>query len=270
MTLVTGLVAVAAGLLIGLSLGALGSGGSILAVPVLVHLLGQSPIAATTGSLVVVGATALVAAVATRPSGTVRVGRGLAFGAAATGGAVVGSRLALRTPGDVLLLAFSALLLVVALAMLVRSHRRRGLPAEQRPADVPIITLRPFTCACPRALKVLVAATVTGLLTGFLGVGGGFLVVPALVLSLGLEVAEAAGTSLVVIVATSAVALLARLPGDAPVPDWGIVLVLTAAAVVGALAGVRTARRTDPRRLSQAFIALLLGVAVASATAVLA
>ena len=205
MTLLTGLVAVAAGLLIGLSLGALGSGGSILAVPVLVHLLGQSPLAATTGSLVVVGATALVAAVAAQPSGTVRVGRGLAFGAAAAGGAVVGSRLALRTPEDVLLLAFSALLLVVAVAMLVRSHRRRGLPAEQRPADLPIVTLRPFSCACPRALKVLVAATVTGLLTGFLGVGGGFLVVPALVLSLGLEVAEAAGTSLVVIVATSSV-----------------------------------------------------------------
>ena len=155
--------------------------------------------------------------------------------------------------------------------MLVRDHRRRGLPAEQRPADLPIITLRPFTCACPRALKVLVAATVTGLLTGFLGVGGGFLVVPALVLSLGLEVAEAAGTSLVVIVATSAVALVARAPRAtrrcptgascwrSPPPPWWAPWPASARRAVPTPDGCR--RPSWP---------LLLGVAVASATAVLA
>ena len=259
------LVAVVAGVLIGLSLGALGGGGSILAVPVLVYGLDQSPVQATTGSLVVVGVTSLIGAVTAYRAGNVMLGRGVAFGLVALGGAVVGARASTHVPEPVLLAAFAVLMLVVGAVMAVRQLRRRrgGQPADSsRPAlDDPIISFSPtFACQCPRALKVLVTATVVGLLTGFLGVGGGFLVVPALLLALALPMRYAAGTSLVVITITSAVALGVR-TGAGAQPDWGLVLLLTAASAIGGFLGARVAARTDTHRLSAAFTVLVLAVA---------
>lgn len=268
----TFVLALGAGVLIGLSLGALGGGGSILAVPVLVFLLDQGPAAATTGSLVVVGATAATGAWAAHRAGTVLLARGLAFGLVATGGAVAGARLSAHVDEDVLLASFSVLMLLVGVLMLVRRVRHRRAPDERRERpglDDPIITLSPtFACQCPRALKVLVTATVVGLLTGFLGVGGGFVVVPALALALGLDARRAAGTSLVVITVTSVAALAAR-AGSGLHPDWGPVLALTAAAVLGGALGVRLAARTDPDRLGAAFTALVLAVAVGTAAVAL-
>lgn len=260
-------VAVAAGVLIGLSLGALGAGGSILAVPVLVFLLDQSPAQATTGSLVVVGVTALVGAVAAWRSGTVLLARGATFGAVAVGGAVVGARAAARVDEAVLLAGFAALMLLVGTLMAWRLVQQPTGPAHAaRPAlDDPILTFSPtFACACPRALKVLVTATLAGLLTGFLGVGGGFLVVPALLLALALPIPYAAGTSLVVITITSAAALVTR-AGAGTSPDWGVVLVLTVASALAAVAGARLAGRVDPRRLSAGFTVLVLAVAAYTA-----
>ena len=267
------LVAVVAGALIGLSLGALGGGGSILAVPVLVYALGESPAEATTGSLVVVGVTSLVGAVTAHRAGNVLLGRGLAFGLVATGGAVVGARASTAVPESVLLACFAVLMLVVGTLLAVRQWRGRRPSAdgERRThprIDDPIITFSPtFACQCPRALKVLVTATAVGLLTGFLGVGGGFLVVPALLLALSLPMEYAAGTSLVVITVTSLTALAAR-AGSGVAPDWWLVVALTAAASVGAVVGARVAARADTRRLSAAFTTLVL--AVAAYTAVLA
>ena len=259
------LVALVAGLLIGLSLGALGGGGSVLAVPVLVYALGQNAAQATTGSLVVVGLTSLVGALTARRAGNVLLGRGVAFGAVAIAGASAGARLSGLVPEAVLLAAFAVLLVVVASVMAVRLLRAHTGDPATRARDVriddPIIRFSPaFACQCPRALKVLVTATVVGLLTGFLGVGGGFLVVPALVLALGLPMEFAAGTSLVVIVITSAAALAVR-AGTGVHPDWGLVALLTGAAVVGGFLGARTAARTDTRRLQAAFTVLLLLVA---------
>jgi uncharacterized membrane protein YfcA len=254
-------VAVVAGALLGLSLGTLGGGGSILAVPVLVHLLGQTPAQATTGSLVVVGVSSLLAAVTARRAGRVLLGRGIVFGLAATGGAVLGAEASSRVPGDVLMAAFAVLMLVVAALMLVRQLRPRSDTGDRADVDEPILRFSPtFVCACPRALKVLVTATVVGLLTGFLGVGGGFLVVPALVLAMSVPMHRAAGTSLVVITITSATALAVR-TGSGVHPDWGVVLALTAAATVAAMVGARFAGRVDTARLTRAFTALLLAVA---------
>lgn len=267
MTLV---IALSAGVLIGLSLGALGGGGSILAVPVLVYLLDQSATQATTGSLVVVGVTSLIGAVAAHRAGHVLLGRGLAFGLVATGGAVVGAEASSRVSEDVLLAAFAALMLLVGGVLAGRQlhHRRAGSPRHAaRPAlDDPIITFSPtFACQCPRALKVLVTATVVGAVTGFLGVGGGFLVVPALLLALALPMEYAAGTSLVVITITSAAALAVR-AGTGTHPDWLPVVVLTATSAAAAVAGARLVDRVDTRRLQSAFTALVLGVAVYTAT----
>ena len=111
---------------------------------------------------------------------------------------------------------------------------------------------------------MLVTATLVGLLTGFLGVGGGFLVVPALLLALALPLPYAAGTSLVVITITSATALAIR-AGVGSAPDWGVVLALTLASALAAVAGARIADRVDTRRLSGAFTVLVLAVAVYTA-----
>ena len=264
-------VAVVAGLLIGLSLGALGGGGSVLAVPVLVYALGQTAGQATTGSLVVVGVTSLVGAVTARRAGNVLLGRGVVFGVVAIGGAAAGAKASGLVAEPTLLAAFAGLLLLVAAVMATRQLRARrdrkgdtGVGARARPRpqmDDPIVTFSPtFACQCPRALKVLVTATVVGLLTGFLGVGGGFLVVPALILALGLPMEFAAGTSLVVITITSAAALAVR-AGTGSNPGWGLVSLLTVAAVVGGYLGARASARVDTSKLQTAFTFLLLAVA---------
>ncbi len=266
MTLV---LAVVAGALIGLSLGALGGGGSILAVPILVYLLDQSASQATTGSLVVVGTTSLIGAAAAYRSGNVLLARGATFGVVAIGGAVVGAWASARVPEDVLLAAFAVLMLLVGALMAWRLlHHSDAEPQHvRRPQlDDPIITFSPtFACACPQALKVLLTATVVGLLTGFLGVGGGFLVVPALLLALALPLEYAVGTSLVVITITSAAALATR-AGAGTAPDWGVVVTLTIVSALGAVAGSRLADRVDTRHLSAAFTVLVLAVATYTAT----
>ncbi|GAA3569423.1 sulfite exporter TauE/SafE family protein [Kribbella ginsengisoli] len=262
------LLAIVAGALIGLSLGALGGGGSILAVPVLVYLLGQSAVQATAGSLVVVGVTSLIGAIAAYRSGNVLPGRGIAFGLVAIGGAVLGAQASTRVPPAVLMACFAVLMLVVGGLMTWRQLRHARNPRLVSPPalDDPIITFTPtFACACPRALKVLVTATAVGLLTGFLGVGGGFLVVPALLLALGLPIRYAAGTSLVVITITSAAALTAR-AGSGTSPDWGVVLMLTAVAATAAVVGARLTARVGTARLSAAFTVLVLVVAIYTAT----
>lgn len=261
--------AVAAGVLIGLSLGALGGGGSILAVPVLVYLLDQSPAQATTGSLVVVSVTSLIAAIAAHRADNVLLGRGLVFGAVAVGGAVLGARASAQVREEVLLASFAALLLLVGTVMAWRQlHHSRGHRPQHaaRPSlDDPILTFSPtFACQCPRALKVLLAATAVGLLTGFLGVGGGFLVVPALLLAFALPMRHAVGTSLVAITITSIAALVVR-TGSGVQPDWTPVVVLTVTSAAAAIVGTRLADRIDTDRLQTAFAVLVLGVAVYTA-----
>jgi uncharacterized membrane protein YfcA len=250
-------IAVLAGLLIGLSLGALGGGGSILAVPVLVYLLDQSPVAATTASLLIVGISAAAGALAAHRRGNVYVGRGFAFALVGTVGAAAGATWSVLVDPDVLLVSFAALMVVVAVVMLLR----RGRPAGEDLPDSPIFTVSPtFMCDCPRALKVLVTGLAVGLLTGFLGVGGGFLAVPALVLALSLSLPQAVGTSLLVIAVNSAAAFVVRV-GHGIQVDWLPVVALTAFAVVGSLLGARVASRLPARTLAVGFAVLLLGVA---------
>lgn len=254
------------GLLIGLSLGALGGGGSILTVPALVYLLAQDPRQATTSSLLIVGITSLIALVPHARRGNVRFGQGLVFGALGTAGSVAGSALATQVRPAVLLSAFAALMVLVAALMLHRSLGRGGDAdtTDTRPSE-PLLTLRPLACACPRVAKVVATATVVGLLTGFFGVGGGFALVPALVLALSFPMPVAVGTSLLVIAVNSATALAARATTGGSL-DWGVIAAFTAAAVVGSLAGGRVAARVAPRHLTRAFAVLL--VAVAAYTAV--
>lgn len=233
------------GLAVGLVLGALGGGGAILTVPILVYLVGQEPSAATAGSLIVVGLTALAGVVSHHPAGNVRFRDGLIFGAIGTLGSLAGSRLSVGLPPHVLMTAFGVLMLSVAVLMVHQwrtGHlasgrgRRRGLPV------------------------LLVTASGVGFLTGVFGVGGGFAVVPALVLALGYAMPVAVGTSLIVIVVNSATALGARVVGGVDI-DWPLILLFSVFGALGSLLGARVAARVDSRHLSLAFTILLVAVA---------
>lgn len=252
------------GLAIGLALGALGGGGSILAVPALVHVLGQDPVTATTSSLVIVGITSLLSLPAHRRGGRVRFGQGLTFGLLGTAGSVAGSAASRAVPPELLMTAFAVLMVVVGTLMLRRS-RRGSTAGDEGDTDEPILTLHPLTCACPRLLKLLTAATLVGLLTGFLGVGGGFVLVPVLVLVLGFTMPVAVGTSLLVIAVNSATAFAARAQQGVGDLEWPLILGFAGVAVVGSLVGARIADRLPARALSQAFAVLVLVIATFTA-----
>jgi uncharacterized protein len=238
------LLALPFGLAIGLSLGLVGGGGAIMAVPVLVYVLDQDVKQATTASLVIVGATALVGALDHARAGRVRVRLALAIGAGGAGGALAGTVLNRLASPDTILFLFSFVLLAAAYAML----RRSDDPHPEPP-------LRPSESW----LRALPAGAGVGLLTGFFGVGGGFLIVPLLVLLFGLTMKTAVGTSLLVIALTSAAALTAHLATGAF--DWAIAGAFTAGGVIGALAGSRVSARVPAARLREAFALLVIALA---------
>ena len=226
------LLALALSTLIGVSLGLLGGGGSILAVPVLVYVARVEVHSAIGMSLAIVGTTALVGGLVHARAGRVDLRAAALFGGAGMLGAPLGAQATHAVAPRVLLLLFAALMLAVGGLML------RGT-AGARPA-IP----RPHPVAVPAA------GFGVGLLTGFLGVGGGFLIVPALTLLTRLPIHAAVGTSLLVIAANSAAGVLGHLrQGEMPL---GLTAALTASAALGALVGVRLASSLDPARLRRA------------------
>jgi uncharacterized membrane protein YfcA len=245
-------VALALAALIGLSLGLLGGGGSTLAVPVLVYVAGLDARSAVGVSLAVVGATSLVAALAQARAGRVRARAALLFAGAGMPAAWAGSSLTALVSGRALLLAFGAFMVAVALVML-RPQAAPDESSSRRPA---------------RAAVVAGAGALVGLLTGFLGVGGGFLVVPALVLLARLPMHEAVGTSLAVIAANSAAGFVGHLGGGGL--PMGVVVWFTAVSIAGALAGTRLGGRLAPHRLRRVFALLVLAVGAAVVAANLA
>jgi uncharacterized membrane protein YfcA len=259
-----GLLASPLGFLIGLSLGALGGGGSILAVPALVYAAGQTPKSATTTSLVLVAVTALIGMVPHVRAGRVRVVAGVLFGLAGIGGSLLGSRWNTSVDADVLLLAFSGLMLVAAWAMARRLRRTPRRPIELQPLSAAVGTVVTTVHVDPRTVvRVVLAGSVVGLLTGFFGVGGGFVIVPALVLALGFTMPEAVGTSLLVIAINSAVALSTRLHAGSV--EWGTVVPFAVASVIGVAVGGRLAGTRDPSSLQRWFVVLLVVVALYTA-----
>nr|WP_281496740.1 sulfite exporter TauE/SafE family protein [Ornithinimicrobium sp. F0845] len=245
------------GIVVGTVMGSLGGGGAIVAVPALVYLLDQSPLEATTTSLVVVGVTAVVGAAQYARQGLVNVTDAIAFGALSIVGAVVGARMALVVDGDLLMLLFAALLVVVAWLMWTRAG---GQQAEEEVAHH-WLQLRPFHLDRRRAVRVALVATGIGWLTGFFGVGGGFAIVPALVLLLGLPLRRAVGTSLLVLAMTSLVGLATRATAAVHL-DWPLIIAFTTAAVVASLLAGRFSARLRPERLSRGFAVFLVAVAL--------
>jgi uncharacterized membrane protein YfcA len=219
---------------IGIALGLLGGGGSILAVPLLVYVAGLPAREAIATSLLVVGVTSAVAAAA-HARARIRWRTALLFGASGMVGAYGGGRLAPYLPSGVLLTAFALMMLATAVAM-IRGRRGEGDAGPARPRNVP---------------RILLDGLSVGAVTGLVGAGGGFLVVPALVLLGGLSMPMAVGTSLVVI-AMKSFAGLAGYLAEVTI-DWRLAGAVTGAAVLGSLIGGRLAGRVPERTLRTVF-----------------
>ncbi|HET6358142.1 sulfite exporter TauE/SafE family protein [Streptomyces sp.] len=235
------ILALIAGAVIGLALGALGGGGSVLAVPALIYLLGFTPAAATTASLIIVAATSATALYTHATSGNVRWKTGALFAAAGIVPAIAAATLATRLPEAVLTAAFAAIAALAALRMLKPPHPNHQ-PRHIRPA------------------QAAGAGAGLGAVTGFLGVGGGFLAVPSLVGVLGLRMRVAVGTSLLVITVNSLAALAARAGTSTPL-DWAVIAPFTGAAILGAWDGKRLASKISGPTLQRIFAIVLLAVA---------
>ncbi|MEW2331510.1 sulfite exporter TauE/SafE family protein [Micromonospora chersina] len=232
--------------LIGVSLGLLGGGGSILAVPLLVYVADLPPKEAIATSLLVVGATSAVGVIPHARAHRVRWRTGLIFGFAGMTGAYAGGRLAEFIPAGFLLTGFAVMMLATAVAMI---RGRRGAEGRPVPHELPV----------PR---VVLDGVVVGLVTGLVGAGGGFLVVPALALLGGLPMPVAVGTSLVVIAMKSFAGLAGYLSSVSI--DWGLAAAVVVAAVAGSFVGGRLAGRIPAEILRKAFgwFVVVMGVFV--------
>jgi uncharacterized membrane protein YfcA len=236
-------VAVMLALLIGASLGLVGGGGSILTVPALVHAGGFAPRDAIVASLIVVGVAATAGALLHWRLGTLDIAVAGWFGGLGAVGAMGGARLGRLVPAGWLMAAFA----VIAVAAGLTLMSRRGMLRQR--------------LARPHPGFVVSTALGVGFLTGLLGVGGGFIIVPALAMVLGLPMARAVGTSLAVI----AINCAAGLTTAATVLDADRMLVTAVFAVLalmGTLIGARTASRARPDVLRRVFALLVLGVGV--------
>ncbi len=271
-------LALACGLVIGLVLGMLGGGGSILAVPALVYVLGETAQDAVTASLVVIGISSAIGALNYHRDRHVRWGVGLVFGVVGIGASFGGTALNRSVDEPVLLVSFAAVMVVSATAMIARAlkdRRRPRVAGRDENADVlsdadgpgttTVVTTPPRTRLMPQvgvrvALQVVVTALLVGFLTGFLGVGGGFIVVPALVLILGYSMPVAAATSLLVIALNAGVSLAIH-AGSSPQFDWAIIVPFTAATIIASLIGKRLASRVSGSTLTVAFAVVLFLVA---------
>lgn len=236
------LIAAIASLAIGVVLGLLGTGGSMLTLPMLVYVLDVPPRAAIAASLFVVCVTGLAGALAHAREGRVAWRVGAVFGLAGLLGAGAGARLARWFSPQVLLAAFSLVLLITALRMLRARHAQ-----DQRSSPHPL--------SVPRSVAMGVGV---GALSGLLGTGGGFLIVPALESAGGLELVEAIATSPFVTAIQSMAAFAGRL-GSVEL-DWKLIGVISTITVVGSISGARLAHRLSPRTLRRGFAWLLLAV----------
>ena len=245
-------------LAIGLSLGVLGGGGSILTIPVLHNVMGYSVRDAVPMSLVVVGITSAVGVVRHWRQGFVQVRTAVAFGVPAIVGAVLGADLGPRVRDDIRLTVFAVVMLGAALTM-YRGTRVRHMTLHPDGSG-------PESQTPPRRIAgVTLIGGGVGLLTGFVGVGGGFLYVPVLTVLAGLPVRDAIGTSLALIVLSCA-AGMARYLGspEAMGLEWGVIGLFTAVALVGVILGSRLVPYVSQRSLRRGFAGflLILGVVV--------
>jgi uncharacterized protein len=234
--------------LIGFSLGALGAGGSILTVPILVYAMGVPVQGATGTSLAIVGLNAATGAVDYLRRGRSLPKTGITFGSSGVLGAFAGVWLNHQMRGDLVLVLFSGLMLVAAFSML----RRRDTSAALKAFDE-CYTLAGW-------LRLVVVGLGIGFLTGLFGVGGGFLIIPALIVVLRLPMQFAVGTSLLAITLNALWGLIGNIRFGSL--DWPLTGLFAVGGVAGVLIGGKLAARLPESALRSAFALLIVGVAV--------
>lgn len=230
--------------LIGLSLGLLGSGGSILTVPVLVYLVGEPDKLAIAESLAIVGAISVFGAVRFTLKGQVEWRRVLLFGLPGMVGTALGAALSKNLPGSVQLTVFAAVMLLAAVMMFRPPARSAATDERRRPA-----------------LLTALDGLAVGVLTGLVGVGGGFLIIPALVLLGGLPMGMAVGTSLAIITLNSFTGFYNHAQLLRGTPDhlnWSLILTFAAIGIVGSFVGSRIGGRVSNAGLRRGFAGFLV------------
>lgn len=229
--------------IIGLSLGLLGAGGSILTVPALTLFLGMDEKTAVTSSLIIVGLIALVGTLRAYRQGELDKRLILSFGLVSLPFAVLGARLGLWMPAGGQTLLLVAVMLIVSVKML----RKKSSP-DTRPAST---------------IALLIAAAVVGLITGIVGVGGGFLIVPALVVFARVNMNTAIANSLALIVINAITAFLAiSMSNQSPTLDWIIILTMAGVGAIAVLAGQGLASRLPQHHLKRGFALILVGLSI--------
>ncbi|TLV02462.1 sulfite exporter TauE/SafE family protein [Dyadobacter luticola] len=255
------IIAYIASVFIGISLGMIGGGGSILTVPVLVYLFGMSPLVSTSYSLFIVGSTSLVGAYSNYRRGTVKIKTALLFGSTSITTVFLTRKFlipliphdlfsigAFRVTEPLLtMMLFAVLMLAASVGMIKSKEREPGCMECDLKGNV---------------IRMLLSGVGIGLTTGFLGAGGGFLLIPTLVLVLGVPMKEAVGTSLLIIALNS----LIGFAGDLGhlVIDWIFLFKITGIAVAGILIGSILAKRVSAGSLKKGFgwFVLAMGIYV--------
>jgi uncharacterized membrane protein YfcA len=232
------------GFAIGGSLGLLGGGGSILTVPALVYLVGQTPQVAVTTSLAIVGANSAIGAYFHRSQGTLNWRVALIFGGTGMVTSYLAAGVSKQFSSSVLMVAFALLMLLVGIALIWQK----------------VSPLKTQEINDLKLWKILVGGASVGLLTGVLGVGGGFLIVPVLVMMVGMPMHHAVATSLVVIAMNSLAGFLGHLSGV--VIDLSLVMVFITAGVLGTFVGAQLGKRLDAALLRKAFALFVIWLAV--------
>ncbi|MEY9776194.1 sulfite exporter TauE/SafE family protein [Arthrobacter sp. MW3 TE3886] len=241
------IAALSLGLVVGVVLGVVGGGGSIIAVPALVYGVGMSPAEAIPTSLLVVGISSLAALIPRLREG-INWPVVLIVGAAGIPAAWAGTALGRLLDPNILMLAFAVIMVIAGIRMLARTRETDG--------SCSIGPTRAFRTCAPKAVGV---GLLVGFLTGLLGVGGGFLITPALTLFLGLRMKQAVGSSLAIIVINSAAGYGAHAAGFTI--EWPIVLGFAVPAILGSLFAARLARRLQDKHIRVSFAVLIFAVA---------
>ena len=249
----------AAAILIGLSLGVIGGGGSILTVPILIYFFGAGPVLATTYSLFVVGLTSAAGAISHYKNGNVNVRIALLFGIPSLISVFIMRKwimpgipnqiLSIRhvelTKPVLLMLVFAVLMLTASVSM-IRKRKEFAVSPNQ------------FNYT-----KLVVQSVIIGIITGFVGVGGGFLIIPSLVLFAGLPMKKAVGTSLMIMSISSLLGVLGDVSRHAPI-DYSVLLRFAAFAVTGVIVGSYLTKYVNDVKLKPAFgwFVLIMGLFV--------
>lgn len=248
-----------ASLLIGLSLGLIGGGGSILTVPILVYLFHIEPVLATAYSLFIVGATSIIGTIPKYKAGQVKINTALLFGIPSILGVFLTRTFILPqipyilfsgnsfsiTKNIFLMVLFASLMIAASYSMIKSSKTIEASPSSATQLNYPLI---------------ITLGAMEGFLTGLVGAGGGFLIIPALVLFTQLPMKEAIGTSLLIIAAKSLIGFLGDLSHSEM--DWSLLGLLSGIAILGILIGNRLSRKIDGQKLKKGFAWFVLTVGV--------